>query len=99
MAIRFQEFESENWGAIRACYYKNEPWFVTTRVESALDLEREDDSISTFSLEKENVKKLMNGISLINVEGLNTLVKISDSPDAFNFLEWIKTNVIPALKK
>jgi len=82
----------------------NDPWFIESEVYEALGIKNPWDAFSrldedeklTSALPRPGQKRKTN---LVNESGLYELVFISRKPEAKAFKKWVKSEVIPSIRK
>lgn len=96
-------FDHEAFGTIRSLHYKGEPWFVASDVCKALGY-RDTSSALADHVEPENKSAVSLGLpgkapTIINEEGLYSLILGSHRPAAKAFKRWVFGVVLPSIRK
>lgn len=95
-------FEHEQFGSIRSVVINNEPWFVAADLCSAL--EHSNVSAALTRLDDDEKAKLNLGLSggltnVVNESGMYELILGSRKKEAKEFKRWIKSEVLPMIRK
>ena len=97
-------FEFENFGSVRVTMIDGEPWFVgldvcnileltnTSKTIAGLDDDEKADVTISYGSQNRNVK-------VISESGLYELVFKSRKPEAKRFKKWVKSDVLPQIRK
>lgn len=105
----FQEFISEQFGAVRTLEINGEPWFVGVDVCKALEIANNRNAMSRLD-EDEKMTVHPTGthsgtrggaqmLNIVNEFGLYALVLGSHKKEAKDFKRWITHEVIPSIRK
>lgn len=101
MENKLMVFENEAFGKVRTLNLNGEPWFVAVDVCSVLDLS--NPTIAVSRLDEDERAKFNLGrqgdATIVNEQGLYTLVLGSRKPEAKAFKRWITHEVLPNIRK
>lgn len=105
MTNNFQIFKHETLGEIRGLVINNEPWFVGKDVAAALGysntrkaiidhVDEEDKSVT-----KRDALGGLQGMTIINENGLYSLIFSCKLPNAKKIKNWIQRDILPMLRE
>jgi len=102
----FEIFENEDFGALTLLEKDGEPWFIAKEIADILEYKKtnnmthrlDDDEKANTVLSSINSNQQRNQ-TVINESGLYEAIWGSKLPKAKVFKKWIKTEVLPAIRK
>ena len=98
-------FKNEEFGEIRTVVIENEPWFVGKDVTEILGYQNASKALNDHvdkedKLNNESLSSLgQRGGWFINESGLYSLILSSKLPKAKDFKRWVKSEVLPTIRK
>lgn len=100
-----QQFQSEQFGEIRATIIDGEPWFVAKDVCDVLGIATNHLNESGRGLDEDEIMNLPNWENggraplIISEAGLYSLILKSRKPEAKVFKRWVTHEVLPSIRK
>lgn len=108
MNTNLQQFQSEQFGKIRAIEIEGQPWFVSFDIATAMGYSNASKAVQAHVDEDDKRLELIphsqNGslVSkslLINESGMYSLIIASKLPSARKFKHWVTSEVLPSIRK
>ncbi len=101
-----QVFQNETFGQVRTLTRDGEPWFVAADVCKALEIKNPSHALRRLDEdERDNTLVLNEGIpgnpnmAIVSESGIYELILRSRKPEAKAFRRWIKSDVLPSIRK